>query len=82
MLERFLEEKYLQDISRFVESQEDYEDCYDVEDEICSLVWKFLEQSTVQTCAVESVSGEMYRAVKDNKAILYDDEYYYFRNVW
>ena len=61
-----------------MESQEDYEDCYDVEDEIRSLIWKFLEQSTVQTCAVESVSGEMYRAVKDNNAILYDDEYYYF----
>ncbi|MGN8753896.1 hypothetical protein [Blautia sp. HCP3S3_C4] len=70
--------KYRQDISRFMESQEDYEDCYDVEDEIRSLVWKFLEQSTVQTCAVESVSREMYQAVRDNKAILYDDEYYYF----
>lgn len=70
--------KYQQDIYKLIKSQEDYEDCYDVEDEIRSLVWKFLEQSTVQTCTVESVNGEMYRAVRDNRAILYDDEYYYF----
>lgn len=70
---------YMADISEIVKGFDDYSDYCDIEEEISSLIWNFLmEHVDVVVSNVDNVSGHAYEAMKVDKAILYDEEFYYF----
>ena len=72
-------EQYRKDALDTVRCFDDYIDYYDIEDELASLVWDFIEKHPeILLAETESVDGTVYKAMQENHAVLFDATFYYF----
>lgn len=77
MPEKFFD-AYVADCKEIIEKLPDYEGGLDIEEEVRGAVWSYIEKhKEIKIASADSVTLGAQRAMKEDKTILLDDEYYY-----
>lgn len=70
---------FLKETQERIRKVTEFADGIEIEEMLRKLLWQFLEEhSDISICDIDEVDGQAESAVRQAKAILFDDEFYYF----